>query len=95
MESLLNDTTLKVVVYNGQLDLIVDLPGTVKWIDELNWYGSEDWANAEKHGFVVDGIYEGYIKGAGKSGRALLQFFWVNRAGHMVNYNKNLYKFSL
>jgi serine carboxypeptidase 1 len=79
VERLLNETDLTVAVYNGQLDLIVDTPGTIDWVDRLNYKGSEEWAIANKNGFGVDNILEGYEKKAGN-----LKFYWVLRSGHMV-----------
>ncbi|XP_019877969.2 retinoid-inducible serine carboxypeptidase [Aethina tumida] len=79
VEKLLNETTINVAIYNGQLDLIVDTPGTVKWVDELRWNGSENWKTVTRQPFVVNGIIEGFVKEADN-----LTFWWVNRAGHMV-----------
>ncbi|XP_030760618.1 retinoid-inducible serine carboxypeptidase-like [Sitophilus oryzae] len=89
VERLLNETDIKVGVYNGQLDLIVDTPGTIKWVDALNFKGSEEWSTNEKSMFSINGIYEGYEKKAGN-----LYFYWILRAGHMVprdNPNGMLY----
>ncbi|XP_044259031.1 retinoid-inducible serine carboxypeptidase-like [Tribolium madens] len=79
VELLLNTTDIKVAVYNGQLDLIVDTPGTVKWVDELKFEGSEEWKNVERKGILSNGILEGYYKKLGN-----FAMYWVNRAGHMV-----------
>ncbi|CAH0558961.1 unnamed protein product [Brassicogethes aeneus] len=79
VEELLNSTDILIAVYNGQLDLIVDTPGTVKWLDNLNWDGAPIWKVVERLPLVVDDNIEGYIKAANN-----LWFFWVNRAGHMV-----------
>ncbi|XP_049826421.1 retinoid-inducible serine carboxypeptidase [Aethina tumida] len=79
VERLLNETSLIVAVYNGQLDLIVDTPGQVKWVDELRWEGSEIWKVAGRQPIVVDGMIEGFVKGV-----QTLTFYWINRAGHMV-----------
>lgn len=60
VEEVLNNTTLKVVVYNGQLDLICATPGTVKWINKMTWKGSLDYKQASRSGIGVDGNLEGY-----------------------------------
>jgi len=39
IDYLLNNTDLQIVVYSGQLDLIVDAIGTEKWINSLKWSG--------------------------------------------------------
>ncbi|KAF5275998.1 hypothetical protein FQA39_LY00794 [Lamprigera yunnana] len=79
VERLLNETTLKVQVVTGQLDLIVDTPGTIFWIDRLRWSGSEAWPSVPRDAISVDEINEGYKK-------ILNNFavYWANRAGHMV-----------
>lgn len=85
MELLLNTTDVPVFVYNGQLDLIVDTPGIVYWIDSLNWTRKNEWAGANRRAIVYDGINEGYVKNVGN-----LYMYWINRAGHMVNFKTTL-----
>lgn len=53
--------------------------GTVKWVNELRWNGSENWKTVTRQPIVVNGIIEGFVKEADN-----LTFWWVNRAGHMV-----------
>lgn len=81
MELLLNRTNIKVFVYNGHLDLIVDTPGIIYWMDSLKWTRKEEWIAADKRAIAYDGINEGYIKNVGN-----LYMYWINRAGHMVIY---------
>lgn len=78
----MNTTNVPVFVYNGQLDLIVDTPGIVYWIDSLNWVRSKQWGCATRSAIVYDGINEGYVKNVGN-----LYMYWINRAGHMVICN--------
>lgn len=75
----MNTTSVKCFVINGQLDLIVDTPGTVKWVDALQWTGKDGYVNKQRQSMVVNGIIEGYEKTYSTFG-----MFWVNRAGHMV-----------
>lgn len=39
VEKVLNETSVKVNVYSGQLDLICSTPGTIAWINRMNWSG--------------------------------------------------------
>ncbi|KAK9709347.1 Serine carboxypeptidase [Popillia japonica] len=78
-QDVLDNTDIKVAVYNGQLDLIVGTPGIVIWLDNLEWKGTAEWAVASRPAIAVNGINEGYEKIVGN-----LAMFWVNRAGHMV-----------
>jgi len=77
---LLNNTNLSVVVYTGQLDLIVDTVGTLQWMTELKWSGLASFENATKS-VITDtlknptGFYRSYKN---------LSLYWILKAGHMV-----------
>lgn len=62
VEKLLNTTAVKVVVYSGILDLICATPGTVKWVNNLNWHGRSKYLKAERKPFGVDKIFEGFSR---------------------------------
>ncbi|KMQ92843.1 retinoid-inducible serine carboxypeptidase, partial [Lasius niger] len=79
VELLLNETNLNVFVYNGQMDLIVDTPGTLLWVEKLKWKEADIWKNVSiREPLVVEDIVEGYYKA-----QANFAMYWVNRAGHM------------
>ncbi|CAO1324803.1 unnamed protein product [Diamesa hyperborea] len=82
VELLLNSTTLQVIVYNGQLDLICATPGTVEWVNRLKWAGSKGYLEAPRNGFGVNNVLEGYVRSYGN-----FSMYWVNRAGHMVPFD--------
>jgi serine carboxypeptidase 1 len=73
VEKVLNDTTVNVVVYNGQLDLICSTPGTVAWVNNMNWYGKKQYMSATRNAISVNGLLEGYVR---KYGR--FSFYWVS-----------------
>jgi serine carboxypeptidase 1 len=73
VETVLNSTTVKVVVYNGQLDLICATPGTVEWVNNMKWYGAKDYANAPRDGIGVNNILEGYSRRYGN-----FSMYWVS-----------------
>ena len=79
VEQLLNQTDLKVVVLTGHMDLIVDTPGTINWVEKLKWKNATAWNNARRVPLVVNNIIEGYSKSQGN-----FALYWVDRAGHMV-----------
>ncbi|XP_054743214.1 retinoid-inducible serine carboxypeptidase-like [Anastrepha obliqua] len=79
VEELLNSTDLKVGVLSGHLDLICATPGTVNWIEKMQWSYKSDYEAAPRVGINVNRILEGYEKSAGN-----FTMFWINRAGHMV-----------
>ncbi|XP_003484729.1 retinoid-inducible serine carboxypeptidase-like [Bombus impatiens] len=79
VESLLNETKLKVVVISGHMDLIVDTPGTLRWVEKMQWKDANSWHRSDRAPLVVENIIEGYVKSYGN-----FSMYWVNRAGHMV-----------
>ena len=80
VEAILNIGTIPVLIYNGQDDLIVTSPGTMTWVEKLNWVNATEfvntnfdvWTDSQKN--VV-----GYKKRVGN-----LEMRIVNKAGHMV-----------
>lgn len=79
VEKLLNETDIAVVVYNGQLDLIVDTPGTLDWVERLKWPGADKWKLATRTTLDVGDTIEGFVKNFGN-----FWFYWINMAGHMI-----------
>lgn len=68
-----------VVIYSGQLDIIVAYPLTINYLRHLNFTGAEDYKTAKRYIWKVDGEVAGYVKQAGKLVEIL-----VRNAGHMV-----------
>ncbi|XP_049811567.1 retinoid-inducible serine carboxypeptidase-like [Schistocerca nitens] len=79
VESLLNETDISVVVFTGNLDLIVDTPGTLKWVENLKWAGAQSWKESNRSPITVNSIIEGYYKKYSN-----FAFYWITRSGHMV-----------
>ena len=79
VELLLNQTDLKVVVLTGQLDLIVDTPGTLQWVEKMKWKNAAAWLNSTRLPLTSNGVVEGFVKSYSN-----FTMYWVNRAGHMV-----------
>ncbi|KAL6263526.1 hypothetical protein P5V15_006315 [Pogonomyrmex californicus] len=79
VERLLNETNLNVFVITGHLDLIVDTPGTLLWVEKLKWKDADTWKNSVRRPLVAEDIVEGYFKAQDN-----FRMYWVNRAGHMV-----------
>lgn len=84
VEEVLNNTTLKVVVYNGQLDLICATPGTVEWVNNMKWYGSKDYAAASRDGIGVNSMLEGYSRRYGN-----FSMYWVSAKQQRKTHNKS------
>lgn len=80
VERLLNSTSLKVNVYTGQLDLIVDSIGTENWVHSLKWPGMENFVATEKQVFRGGyGAPRAFVKKEKN-----FSFYWILRAGHMI-----------
>lgn len=79
VELLLNNTQIEVMVFSGQLDLIVATPGTVMWVDRLKFPEKSTYVKNARIPILHESVVEGYYKTAGR-----FSMYWVNRAGHMV-----------
>ncbi|XP_030372286.1 retinoid-inducible serine carboxypeptidase-like [Scaptodrosophila lebanonensis] len=79
VNELLDNTPLKVGVFSGGLDLICATPGTVKWIEKLDWSKKAVYEEALRTVINVDRVLEGYQKTGGN-----FSMFWINRSGHMA-----------
>ncbi|KAK4875528.1 hypothetical protein RN001_011950 [Aquatica leii] len=69
----------KVLLYNGQLDVIIAYPLTVNFIQKLKFSGSEEYKTAKRHQWIIDGDVAGYVKQAGNLTEIL-----VRNSGHFV-----------
>lgn len=79
VEKLLSETTIEVTVFNGEWDLIVDVIGTLDWINRLQWAGADSWKAAPRKPLLVNGVDNGYSKSWGN-----FTFYSISQAGHMV-----------
>jgi len=75
------ESGMKVVVYNGHLDLIVDTPGQEKWVKRLKWNELQDFT-AKK--WQPEFAYTGQDTGGYSKAHQNFEFWWVLKAGHMV-----------
>ena len=81
LEYLLNETDIRVVVYNGQLDLTCSIMGSERWISNLHWKDSAGFRRAKKQLFAkqADGQPLAYRKEYGS-----LSLYYILKAGHFV-----------
>jgi len=82
VEKLLNETSIEVNIITGQLDLIVATPGTVAWVNKVNWPGKAGYVSSKREYIGVNNVIEGYYKRFNK-----FALYWANRAGHMVPFD--------
>uniref|UniRef100_A0A8B9HHP8 Carboxypeptidase n=1 Tax=Astyanax mexicanus TaxID=7994 RepID=A0A8B9HHP8_ASTMX len=74
---------VNVTVYNGQLDLIVDTMGQELWVKKLKWEGLQKF-NQMKWTALEDPESAGQT-GAFYKTYKNFAFYWILKAGHMVN----------
>ncbi|XP_063963708.1 retinoid-inducible serine carboxypeptidase-like [Lytechinus pictus] len=82
VDDLITNSSLRVIVYNGQLDLICDTPGTELWVQKLTWPGlaafnTTRWTPEYVPSKEGDTAY--FFKS-----HENFAFFWIMKAGHMV-----------
>uniref|UniRef100_A0A4Y0BUD6 Carboxypeptidase n=1 Tax=Anopheles funestus TaxID=62324 RepID=A0A4Y0BUD6_ANOFN len=81
VEVLLNETTIELVLFSGQLDLITCLPGTLAWMNRL--FQKRTDRNPRQEAFTVGGM-DGVIDGYRTAYSERFVHYTVLRAGHMV-----------
>jgi vitellogenic carboxypeptidase-like protein len=77
-----------VMIYNGQLDIIIAVPLTMEWVNQMNWFGADELRQSNRTVWKVsdkDSEVAGYIKTANEN-----RFFLatIRNAGHMVPYDQ-------
>lgn len=70
---------VKVLIYNGQEDMVVNNAGVLQYLNSLSGVNIELWKRAAKQVWTIRGNVRGWAK-VGFN----LWFVLVNRAGHMV-----------
>jgi hypothetical protein len=76
-----NYPDIRLVFYNGILDLICDHHGVERWLDRLKWDGSDEFTKAWRYGWTP--IYEGPPVAYAKE-KHQLSFLKIKNAGHFV-----------
>ncbi|XP_076679453.1 venom serine carboxypeptidase [Andrena cerasifolii] len=80
----------KVLIYNGQLDIIVAYPLTENYLRNLEWSGAEKYKTAERKLWLVGSELAGYTKSVDNLTEVL-----VRNAGHMVPMDQPLWALDL
>jgi len=81
VEMLLN-TGYQVVVYSGQLDIIVDVICIDHWIRQMHWTGINEFESAKRQVININGKPNGYVKSYKN-----FSLWNILDAGHMVPYD--------
>lgn len=75
---------LKVVVYQGQLDMICDTQGAEKWIAKLDWDGLPAYQNTNRVPLYPPSGMKDKDTGAFYKAYRNLELYYIMKAGHMV-----------
>ncbi|BES89400.1 Carboxypeptidase [Nesidiocoris tenuis] len=73
----------RVLLYSGELDIIVAYPLTTNFVKQLQWSGSKDYGSAKRKLWFVDNELAGYSTNVGNFTQLL-----VRNAGHMVPWQQ-------
>ena len=73
------DGGYKVMIYNGQLDVIIAYTLTEQWLASVEWHGAEQYRDAERYIWREDGEIAGYVRVADN-----LHEVMVRNSGHML-----------
>ncbi|KAJ9586808.1 hypothetical protein L9F63_019594, partial [Diploptera punctata] len=79
-----------VLYYNGQMDIIVAYPLSVRMYNTLEFRAADEYRKAQRYAWKVDGELAGYMKSAGNFTEVL-----VRNAGHMVPTDQPKFAFDL
>lgn len=81
MEVILNNSTISLIVIQGQDDALINIPAQILTIDSVNWINSESFNNQDfsqwKVGEGSNATTVGYYKSFGK-----YEYRSINKAGH-------------
>ncbi|KAJ9584276.1 hypothetical protein L9F63_021398, partial [Diploptera punctata] len=90
VEVLLDNNNYRILIYNGQLDIIVAYPLTLGFLQTLKWSGTDAYKTAPRLQWHVDGDIAGYSKTVGNFTELL-----VRDAGHMVPTDQPKWAFDM
>ena len=86
MTTLLNSGLYNIILYSGQLDIIIGAPLTEAFLKVLEWDGKEKYLSSKKTIWRVepsDKEVAGYVKTVGRFSYAI-----VRGAGHIAPYDQ-------
>lgn len=89
LEDLL-EADYKVMVYSGQLDVIIAFPQTENFLNALEWSGKYIYAMAPRKIWKVEGQVAGYVRQAKN-----LKQVMVRNAGHILPYDQPKWAFDM
>jgi len=89
LETLL-DNDYQVLIYSGQVDIIIAYPQTEEFLGNLKWKGTDAYRLAERHIWRVGGQVAGYAREV----RNLKQVM-VRNSGHILPFDQPIWAFDM
>ncbi|KAG7383041.1 hypothetical protein PHYBOEH_010103 [Phytophthora boehmeriae] len=81
---LLNDGSVRVLIYNGDADLVCNWYGSQAWTRQLDWVHQQEFRDAKERKFLVPGDLEMVEAGSVRAYKTQFSFVRIFSAGHMV-----------
>ncbi|XP_064080848.1 probable serine carboxypeptidase CPVL isoform X2 [Macrobrachium nipponense] len=88
IEEIMNN--YKVMIYNGQLDVIIAYTLTENFLSSLNWTHAEEYQHSPRYIWRVDNEVAGYVREVPNFVQVM-----VRNAGHMVPYDQPKWAFDM
>ena len=81
VDEVLKSSDIDIVVYQGQLDMMCNTAGALRWMNKLTWNGTEEFGKAERKMLTNPDtqIPEMFVKAYGH-----LKMYWILNSGHVV-----------
>ena len=83
VDACLNDG-VRVIVYNGMLDFIINSVGQDKWISKLGWSDLKNYYESPRVPLYAPSQAKDQRTGAFYKGYKNLEYYWMLMSGHMV-----------
>ena len=80
----------KVLIYNGQLDVIIPYAATDNFVNHLQWRGAEEYSTSARRIWKVRGEVAGYARQV-RNFRQVM----VRNAGHILPYDQPVWAFDM
>ena len=84
VDEVLKTSNIEIIVYSGQLDIICNTSGALRWMRRLTWSGKKEFDKAERKMLTnpVTNFPEMFVKSHGQ-----LKMYWVLNSGHAVPHD--------
>ena len=80
----------KVLIYNGQLDVIIPYAATENFVNHLQWRGAKEYSTSARRIWKVRGEVAGYARQV-RNFRQVM----VRNAGHILPYDQPVWAFDM